>query len=91
MLQVADREIERIKHHPDSYEKELTKEASDLIKLLEQENKPKRAVEVKARSDAWAPTVIKPQAATNLRAWKDRKAEIRAAMNGVVEAESVGK
>ena len=85
MLEVADHEIERLKKNPAGYERVLSKDAADLIALLESEKNTDRVAAIKARADSWRRGAIKPWAAANLQAWKDRKAEISSAMNGVAE------
>jgi hypothetical protein len=87
MLEDCEREIERVTSADASYERLLKADVVDLIALLEKEGNTRRAEEIRRRSDTWRRGPLKPQAGALLLAWKQRRTEIKAAMNGVVAAE----
>ena len=88
MLADVERELRAIREAPGNYQWRLRAEAVDLMAMLEREGKRERAAQVRSRRDAWEREGMRPEAAERLSAWQQRKAEIKAAMSGVIAAEA---
>lgn len=89
MLDHALEQVRRIKEADSSYERELTRESAELVAYIRsQPNRPPEHVQqVLERKDSWKRLSMKPAAAVELAAWKQRCTEIRSAMNGVTMVE----
>ena len=86
MLADVEREMRAIREAPGNYAWRLRGEAVDLIAMLEREGHRERAAQVRSRRDAWEREGLRPEAAERLSAWQQRRAEIKAAMSGVIAA-----
>jgi len=83
MLADVEGEIRAIVEGAGNYERRLRAEEAELIARLEREGRAERAAEVRRRQDAWERVGLRAEAAGRLRAWQQRKAEIKAAMRGL--------
>lgn len=90
MLGDVEGEIRAIVEAPGNYQRRLRAEVAELIARLEREGRGERAAEVRRRQDVWERVGLRAEAAARLRAWQQRKAEIKAAMNGVLAAGPAG-
>lgn len=83
----AQEQIRKVKADPANYARDMTDATCDLVALLTKE-KPdgwgNRITEAKANPAAYERTSLKPTGAAIVQAWKDRIAEIRKAMAGII-------
>jgi hypothetical protein len=87
MLVGAKAQVKQIKADRVSYAKDLTKAAEEVIEFLEREKRDgweEKVQEIKAKPTSYERTTLKPKAALIVQAWTDRIADIKRAMDGIV-------
>jgi hypothetical protein len=86
MLTDAENELKRVRANPGAWERQLSKEAQELIAFLMSEKKPdweSRVHEIQAKQANYVRTKLRPEAQAIVNAWEQRKATLKAALHGI--------
>jgi hypothetical protein len=87
MIEDAKAEIRKLKENRSNYAKDMTDAAAELIRFLESKRESgweARVKEVENDSGSYEFTSLKPMIAAQVEAWRSRIAEIRRAMQGII-------